>query len=390
MSQLLLPRNIEKIGHYTVNDQVYFYKKDALAAAKTDVSQIKYHYNDKLFDYYDWTKEPEPEVPIQDFYLRRAQQLREKYDYIILMFSGGPDSTNMLETFVDNQIHIDEIVNINSYDRTQVVDNTVHNADYMYNVRPVLGELQKAPNFKTRITILDEIDLVQSHWRFNDGQDSIEHIIMEPSGINMFITKPTWVRYVPRLWKMIQDGVRVGVVNGGDKPRLKLINGQYTTSFVDINHGSYGFLSGHDNEFKELDIFEYFYLSADMPSLVIKMVQLLKKFANTHTSSEFYQPDPPKSRPAQLCYSKLGYGNLRYDVFHKVVYPKWKPRFVTPKPTDGIIRQEDCFFLNKLDDQYQKIFKYGFDQYWKQNKKIVFSGPHKGIPWCETRPRFLE
>jgi hypothetical protein len=179
-------------------------------------------------------------------------------------------------------------------------------------------------------------------------------------------------------------------VYAADKPKLNLINGRYATSFLDINHGSYGFLSGHDKEFNDLDIFEWFYLSADMPDLAIKMVHLLKKFANSHPESEFYRPIPAKFRPAQMCMSKLGHGNMRYDIFHKVVYPKWKPGFVTPKPTDGIIRQNDCFYLDKLDDNYQKIFRYGFDHYWKKNKQIVFSQPHKGIPWCETRPRFLE
>jgi len=43
-------------------------------------------------------------------YALRARQLREKYDYLVLYFSGGADSTNILKTFIDNNIFLDEIV----------------------------------------------------------------------------------------------------------------------------------------------------------------------------------------------------------------------------------------------------------------------------------------
>ena len=80
-----------------------------------------------MFSKCDWTTEPEPGVPLSEYYRRRAQQIRDKYDYVVLLYSGGPDSNNILHAFVHNGIKIDEIVNINSYDKTQVVKDTIHN-----------------------------------------------------------------------------------------------------------------------------------------------------------------------------------------------------------------------------------------------------------------------
>jgi hypothetical protein len=58
-------------------------------------------------DRVDWTVEPEE--PLEELYRHRAQALREQYDYLILMYSGGSDSHNVLTTFLNNGIRLDEI-----------------------------------------------------------------------------------------------------------------------------------------------------------------------------------------------------------------------------------------------------------------------------------------
>ena len=56
----------------------------------------------------DWTQPSR--IPLTTLYKIRAQQLRDKYDYLMLMFSGGADSTTVLHSFVLNNIHLDEVV----------------------------------------------------------------------------------------------------------------------------------------------------------------------------------------------------------------------------------------------------------------------------------------
>lgn len=59
------------------------------------------------FDDVNWT---EPTETFKELCKQRAQQIRDSYDYIILSFSGGSDSTTVLNTFLENNIYIDEIL----------------------------------------------------------------------------------------------------------------------------------------------------------------------------------------------------------------------------------------------------------------------------------------
>jgi len=63
---------------------------------------------DDAFDSLDWSIEPIE--TFKELCKQRALQLRNTYDYIILHFSGGSDSTTVLNSFLDNNIPIDEIV----------------------------------------------------------------------------------------------------------------------------------------------------------------------------------------------------------------------------------------------------------------------------------------
>lgn len=53
--------------------------------------------------------EKDTSIPLSVWYANRAIQLREKYDYLILNYSGGMDSWNILYTFLKNNILLDEI-----------------------------------------------------------------------------------------------------------------------------------------------------------------------------------------------------------------------------------------------------------------------------------------
>ena len=91
--------------------------------AKTGIHP-HWDFNESVFSSYDWTVEPNESIA--DLYRQRAQQLRDKYDYIVLMFSGGADSTTVLRSFLDNDIKLDEAVSYMSYDATG-------NKDHFFN-----------------------------------------------------------------------------------------------------------------------------------------------------------------------------------------------------------------------------------------------------------------
>jgi len=346
-------------GYYSVNDKVFLTKWEAVHYAK-DPSTIKYHWLDEVFSKLDWKVDPEPTVSLAELYRRRAQQLRDKYDYLVVMYSGGPDGKNVLDVFVDNSIHIDEIININSYASTNIIENTVHNADYVNNVVPTLNALKSRPGFNTKITILDEVALIKKHMQWASNTDN-EIVVLEQivhGGINVqLINKQLWTRYVDHLWHKIVNGEKVGIVVGADKPIIMVENNRYTARFSDLAVNND--LAHWDNEFKYLDVVHPFYTSVETTNIIIKQCHILKNFMQSHPDPVYYYNPTNGERPAHACQSKTVNGSLRYDIFHKLIYPTWTPGFVTKKPS-MIYRKEDNWWINSLYQPDKKIHEHAF------------------------------
>lgn len=78
---------------------------------RTNISEFNIQELQRLLEYsVDWTKEPIESL--KELYRQHAQFLRDTYDYIILYFSGGSDSTTMVNAFLDNNILPDEVVTV--------------------------------------------------------------------------------------------------------------------------------------------------------------------------------------------------------------------------------------------------------------------------------------
>ena len=93
-------------GYYTVNDQRYDNKITALIRASELKTDVKWHYFDDIF-INAHKNNVLSDTNLEDLYKIRAQQLRDSYDYLILNYSGGSDSHNILHTFLKNNIKLD-------------------------------------------------------------------------------------------------------------------------------------------------------------------------------------------------------------------------------------------------------------------------------------------
>ena len=138
---------MDNFFYYDSERNVYPTLLDALDSGK----QCKFYCHDSYFSKIDWTVEPL--LPLDELYRLRAQEIRDNYPYVILCYSGGNDSTAMLETFYYNNIHIDEILIVGalSQDSHEGSDEN-HNGDLYHNAFPTLARLN-LPN--TKITVLD-------------------------------------------------------------------------------------------------------------------------------------------------------------------------------------------------------------------------------------------
>ena len=88
---------------------MFFNKIECLQyASKIKNYKVSYHLFDSAYEALDWTAEPKSSL--DELYKLRAWQIRDKYKYVVLAFSGGADSSNVLDTFIENNIPLDEIV----------------------------------------------------------------------------------------------------------------------------------------------------------------------------------------------------------------------------------------------------------------------------------------
>jgi hypothetical protein len=90
----------------------YKNKFKVIEASRGDLQKISFHaYPDFLYQK-DFTSEPH--TSYKELLRQRALQLRDKYKFLKLYFSGGQDSITMLNAFVENNIFVDQI-NINLF-----------------------------------------------------------------------------------------------------------------------------------------------------------------------------------------------------------------------------------------------------------------------------------
>ena len=90
----------------------YKHKLKAIEASRGNIQDITFHAFSNAFYNRDHTIEPS--TPYKELLKQRALQIRDKYKFIKLYFSGGQDSFTMLNAFVENGIFIDQI-NINLF-----------------------------------------------------------------------------------------------------------------------------------------------------------------------------------------------------------------------------------------------------------------------------------
>lgn len=98
-------------GYYSVCGKVFTSKfKAFIYASGLPVQyEVKYHFYDNVWDAALLNYVHIPITDLEALYKNRALQLRESYDYLVLNFSGGVDSTTILETFLKNNIKLDEV-----------------------------------------------------------------------------------------------------------------------------------------------------------------------------------------------------------------------------------------------------------------------------------------
>ena len=130
--------------HYTCNNKTFDFKFLAIDEHLKTKQPLHFHTPEE-YNTFDFSIEPKETWAT--LLKNEAIKLRETYQFIKLWYSGGADSHLMLTTFIENNIHIDEICCMKS---------GFENADYEISnyAEPFLKTIQKQIP-KTKINIIN-------------------------------------------------------------------------------------------------------------------------------------------------------------------------------------------------------------------------------------------
>ena len=166
-----------KYGCWLVNGIPYTSKIAALKAASHGTNnKLFYYYHNHVWENFD--RNLLGKIPLAVLYKERAQQLRDSYSYLILHYSGGSDSHNILHTFLTNNILLDEVcvrwpepLRDGKLHTSNIVDKSARNgaSEWDYAIKPTLDYLkQHHPNIK--------INVVDYGSNLTDRLQSVTHI----------------------------------------------------------------------------------------------------------------------------------------------------------------------------------------------------------------------
>jgi len=353
----------EKSGYYICNGVKFSSKINALIYSKTVNLPVTWYFYDELFSSYNWSIEPD--VTLDELYGRRARELREQYDYLILSYSGGSDTHNIVESFIRQGIHIDEIVtnHISYVDKTySILDKSVTNAEnflaeHELQTIPRLKEIsQKMP--KTKITVLDMTEkLFESFDQFNEVEWTL--------GRNDHLT-PIWTTrfnlfYFKELRKQFDKNLKIGVMLGIDKPITFIRNGMFHVEFTDTALNLIQIDSFND-DYTNLFV-DPFYWSPSCLELLCKQV---------HTVKNWLEVNPGQHKYWTYTKDNIGQGHIMHRQYKEpitrtLIYTTWnKDWFQVARPTKKWNTQLDAWF--KQDPNFIKE-----NENWKKGLEYIAS-----------------
>lgn len=251
---------LKKVWTWSCNNRTFL---DKITAVRESVREDKpvYYHAPQGYDQFAWFEESADSW--EQTLKNRALQIRQSSKKINLLFSGGCDSTKMLQSFVTNNIFIDEITCLKhgileaDFEVTEVAE------PYLKKIKHLIP--------KTKITIK------------NLTAKDYENYYNDP----YWAEKQTWANHIRfRLTHPLMDNTlflqsdtdTVHVL-GRDKPHLVYHNSDWYTYFLDVDIET--------NQFMNNSNCVFFY--ADDPAIHAKQCHILKNYIEKNFDIEQYK-----------------------------------------------------------------------------------------------------
>lgn len=311
-------------------------KIEALQYSLKSQKNFRLYYFDEVFSSIDWSIEPSGNL--QYHYKQQAQRIRDEYDYVVLCYSGGADSTNILETYVYNNIKLDKIVVVGALNEDSAKgDDKNHNGELYHNVFPYIKDLglEHITQICDYTTLFDK---PENFSIYEYGENWVDIIGTRLSPHNWF-WRDIHKHVVPKEW----CSKKVAIIFGKDKPKLYFRQENkskiFGFQFNDVVVNNYGNILTSEN----CDRIN-FYWDHNYPFIIIKQMHVLKR--NFEVFKEIKSTD-----------------ELVYNLKRPLV-------FKSPKSLLKHMSLRDNFLFRKKSSS---IYKFYFDGLHYLNKKVGLS-----------------
>jgi len=404
--------NPDRFGFYTVGDFKTYSKLEAIEHRSVGHKPVEWHFNRQQYEVIDWTQEPPGSLEF--WYAERARQIREKYDYIVLWYSGGADSHNALMSFVKNNIFIDEIAQFHnlqsvnedkkSWLNEEVFATSAPNTQQLIETNPVYR------NTKHRMVDLSDI---QTNLLINKDNkwDYFYQVgkFLSPNTLARSYLRETITDYQI----LFDQGKSVCFIHGHEKPHVKSSANQWYFVFRDSLDNAVTPRTQMRNCPWEHD--ELFYWSDSLPQLIVKQAHVIKRYMSQltpdmadnihvytpctigplHNSSLPMLNEHGKAVPTFFCGQSI-VNNIEYRLLphglHRLIYPDWVPEsIVCGKPASLAYSNRDLWMFNSsapnIGQHYynnglvhlRQLVKQTNPDYWWEHKFNRSSGiPYMG------------
>ena len=334
-----------KNGYWTVGDKFFFNKIEAHIESQRSNKHIEFYFGDNELATVDWTQEPE--VDIYELYRQRALQLRESYDHIVLLYSGGSDSTAVLKTFLENNIKLDEVIT------TGVLNNKVGEKD-----------TTNAELYYQGMSLVGGAELRNTKFRFYNLWDNFKELdknlpedwFIERGDTRLCIDNPLkeymWHRE-RSMTQQVHKGKKVCYIMGFEKPRVFIKDGWFQFGFLDLLLKANQYTSNYNAKTFNGIYTEFFFTAIAFPDIMRKQV---------HMVADYYLKNFPTTIQDKLTHSENFKTGEYYHHINDLLYGKYwsqKNGFTVGKANGELFGPKWKFMKDFKDTNYYQIWANG-------------------------------
>jgi hypothetical protein len=326
-STILQSYDFAKNGYYQVGSDIFYSKIHALMDGTRRNIHPEWIFHNPVFDAVSWQIEPPDDIAL--LYKERAGRIREKYDYVVLLYTAGVDSHTVFESFIASGRSVDEIVVSWAVDAANKFvgdpnDFSAENclSEWNFLIEPQLKEIaKKYPHIK--ITVVNHTQVV-ADCAFSEEDFFVVENFYGLASLNR------WPQTIKKLKEISSEHANTVCVVGLDKPQLKYRDNNLYLFFLDL---PIQFKSGTG-----LNV-EHFYWSPDSTEILRKQCHLILNFfkANPHLRSVL-----------------LDRNDRWYKTINSCIYPNYNPARFQSQKQKFVIHNEQHNWIWKLSE-----YKYG-------------------------------